>query len=215
MCFNPIFVDKSGLPNGYKEVLENWTKMTLEDICDIPAQMPDCLMYIPALKVFSEVLKEPVKGFVTGISFYKQSKTFRTVLDKERQSKTKMQVQGYSFMEVLTNILIPSQARWDGYCNKLVDGSITIEDIVTLRLDKVNDNELTKEFTAMNRGSKKPWIENRIAEFRRFKCFTQSVEIAKLLKEIQVANDIGGNFQFVELIRRSVSISIRFNLHEK
>ncbi|XP_078327262.1 E3 ubiquitin-protein ligase rnf213-alpha-like isoform X2 [Crassostrea virginica] len=194
---------KSGLPNGYKEVLENWRKMTLEDICDIPAQMPDCLMYIPALKVFSEVLKEPVKGFVTGISFYKQSKTFRTVLDKERQSKTKMQVQGYSFMEVLTNILIPSQARWDGYCNKLVDGSITIEDIVTLRLDKVNDNELTKEFTAMNRGSKKPWIENRIAEFRRFKCFTQSVEIAKLLKEIQVANDIGGNFQFVELIRRS------------
>ena len=205
--------DKSGLPKDYKEKLENWKDLTLTEICDIPAQMPDCYMYTPVLKIFSELFEEPYKSFLTSISFYKQSKTFKTILNMEGRARTKKIVEQYNFMEVLTNILIPTKTQWEEYCNKLMDGSITIKDIANLRLDRVDDAELTNEFTAMNRGSRKPWINDRIAEFRQFKCFSQSVEIAKLLEEIQGANDIEGNFHSVELIRRSVSKSIRYTLY--
>ncbi|XP_062570770.1 E3 ubiquitin-protein ligase RNF213-like [Saccostrea cucullata] len=194
---------KSGLPNGYETILQNWKKMKLEDICEIPKQMSDYTMHTPRLKVFTEILEEPVISFVKCISFYKQSKTFETVLKSVSKQKTAMEMKKYDFFELFEEVLNPAKDMWGEYCTSLENGTITIEDIETLHLHRVDDDSLQKEFTAMNRGSKKPWIQNRIAEFRRYKCFSQSVEAARLLKEIRNTNNIEGNFDSVELIERS------------
>ncbi|XP_061196022.1 E3 ubiquitin-protein ligase rnf213-alpha-like [Saccostrea echinata] len=193
---------KSGLPNGYETVLQNWKKMKLEDICVIPKQMSDFAMYTPRLKVFTEILEEPVKSFVKCISFYKQSKTFQTVI-KSVSKQQSGEMKNYDFFELFEEVLNPAKDMWEEYCTSLENGTITIRDIETLQLHKVDDSSLQKEFTAMNRGSKKPWIKNRIDEFRRYKCFSRSVETAGLLKEIQSTNNIEGNFDSVELIERS------------
>lgn len=198
--------DKAGLPEGYDAILNNWKEMKLDDVCEIPTQISDFAMYTPCLKVFKEILEEPVKSFVRNISFYKSSKTFQTVLQIEVQRKPAQEIRHFQFLELFDKILNPAREAWETYCNRLEDGTITICDIETLQMHKVDDSSLQKEFTAMNRGSKKPWIQTRISEFHLFKCFSRSIETARLLKKIRETNEIMGNFDSVELIERSVSM---------
>jgi hypothetical protein len=197
--------DKAGLPEGYDAILEHWKEMQLDELCQIPKQKSDCAMYTPSLVVFKEILVEPVTSFVRNISFYKNSNTFQTVLQTETQKRNAQEIRRFQFFELFDKILNPAKEIWETYCNKLQDGTITIEDIEILQMHKVDENSLQKEFTAMNRGSRKPWIKTRISEFQRFKCFSQSVETARLLKRIRETNEIVGNFDSVELIERSVS----------
>lgn len=85
-------------------------------------------------------------------------------------------------------------------------GSISVCEIEKYRFNDLNnDDELYDELVAMNRGIKEDWIRERITQLQRFRMFSKTVSVAKLLLKLREEYDIDGSFENLELIAKSVN----------
>lgn len=112
------------------------------------------------------------------------------------------------FDDVIDTILRPTKNTWDELCSKIKEGSISVREIEKYCFNDFNDDELYKELVAMNGGRKEDWVKDRITQLQRFRMFSKTVSVAKLLLNVRDEYEIDGPFENLELIAKSVRLGL-------
>lgn len=186
-----------------ERTLQNWRSLEIGEVCTIPEESGGFGEYHPNVTLFSDLLSK-LDFIVKNMFCYNESKTFHTVM--KNTAKLHRRSAKIQFDDVIDTILIPTTDTWDKICIKMKTGSISVCEIEKYCFNDFNDLELYDELVAMNRGRKENWIKDRITQLQRFQMFSKTVSVAKLLLRVREEYDIGGSFENLELIAKSVKI---------
>lgn len=176
--------------------------MEIGKVFKIPEEILEFDQYQPEFILYGELLSN-LTYIENNISCYDESKSFHDILKHKAQSFKTPTV--LNFNDVIKGVLIPAKETMDDLCKQIENGSISVREIENFSLREFSEAELCTELIAMNRGSKDEWINERIAQLQRFRMFSKTVLIAKLLLDIKNEFEIDGSFENLELIANSVS----------
>jgi hypothetical protein len=176
-------------------------------MCSIPEQSIGWNQYQPEVTLFRDLLTH-LKTFVTNIYFYHDSKSFHKIL--RLVARKYRNAQDFGFDDVVEKILLHTQSIWNNLCEKIEQGTISVKEIEEYHFNEFSDDQLHAEFVAMNRGKKPRWIRERITQLQRFRQFSKTVAVAKLIVGVRERYDIKGSFQHLEMIANSVCTSYIF-----
>jgi hypothetical protein len=180
-----------------EDTLRNWKLMEIGHACKVPEQSVGLSQYQPVVRLFTDI-RSSLATFIPNIYFYNVSKSFHKILKLEARKYRNSQD------DVMDEILMHTQSIWDDLCVKIKEGTISVKEVEEYRFNEFSDEQLNAEFVAMNRGKKPRWIRERITQLQRFRKFSKTVAVAKLIVDVQERYDIKGSFQHVELIANSV-----------
>lgn len=183
--------------------LQNWRSLEIGKVCAITEESGEFGQNQPDVILFSDLISK-LDFIVKNISCYNDSKTFHKILKNVAQLHRKSTE--FHFEDVIDKILIPTTDTWDEICNKMKTGSISVSEIEKYCFNDFTDDQLYNELVAMNRGRKEDWIKDRITQLQRFRMFSKTVSVAKLLLKVRDEYDINGSFENLELIAKSVKI---------
>lgn len=181
---------------------QNWHQLEIGKVFKIPEEILEFDQYHPEFILYGELLSN-LTYIENNISCYDESKSFHDILKYKAQSFKTPTV--LNFNDVIKRVLIPAKETMDDLCKQIEKGSISVREIENFSLREFSEAELCTELIAMNRGSKDEWINERIAQLQRFRMFSKTVLIAKLLLDIKNEFEIDGSFENLELIANSVS----------
>lgn len=189
-----------------ERTLQSWKLFEIGKVCAIPEESGGFGQYQPDVILFSDLLSK-LDFIVKNIFCYNESKTFHKIL--KNTAKLHRKSADFQFDDVIDTILIPTTDTWNKICIKMKKGSISVCEIEKYRFNDLNnddnDDELYDELVAMNRGIKEDWIRERITQLQRFRMFSKTVSVAKLLLKLREEYDIDGSFENLELIAKSVN----------
>lgn len=181
--------------------------MEIGKVFKIPKESVESDQYQPNFILYGELLSN-LTYIENNISCYDESKSFHDILKRKAKSFKTPAV--LDFYDVIKRVLIPAEETMDDLCKQIENGSISVREIEKFSLREFSEAELCTELVAMNRGSKGEWINERIAQLQRFRMFSKTVLIAKLLLDIKNEFEIDGSFENLELIANSVSFIFVF-----
>lgn len=188
-----------------EKTLQNWRSLEIGEVCAIPEESGGFAEYQPNVILFIDLLSK-LDFIVKNMFCYNESKTFHTVM--KNTAKLHRRSADFQFDDVIDTILISTTDTWNEICIKMKKGSISVCEIEKYRFNDLNnddnDDELYDELVAMNRGIKEDWIRERITQLQRFRMFSKTVSVAKLLLKLREEYDIDGSFENLELIAKSV-----------
>lgn len=190
-----------------ESLTQNWHQLEIGKIFKIPEESLKSDQYHPDFILYGELLSN-LTYIENNISCYDESKSFHDILKRKSQSFRTPTV--LNFNDVIKEVLIPAKETMDDLCKQIENGSISVREIEKFSLREFSEAELCAELIAMNRGSKDEWINERIAQLQRFRMFSKTVLIAKLLLNIKNEYEIDGSFENLELIANSVSFIFVF-----
>lgn len=194
-----------------ESTLQNWRSLEIGKVCAIPEESGGFGQYQPDVFLFSDLLSK-LDFIVKNIFCYNESKTFHSIL--KNTAKLHRKSADFQFDDVIGTILIPTTDTWDEICIKMKKGSISVCEIENYRFNDFNDDELYDELVAMNRGRRDDWIKDRITQLQRFRMFSKTVSVAKLLLKVRDEYDIDGSFENLELIAKSVKNMLLLNVEK-
>lgn len=191
-----------------ESLTQNWHQLEIGKIFKIPEESLESDQYHPDFILYGEFLSN-LTYIENNISCYDESKSFHDILKRKAQSFRTPTV--LNFDDVMKEILIPAKETMGDLCKQIENGSISVLEIEKLSLSEFSEAELCTELIAMNRGRKDEWVNERIAQLQRFRMFSKTVSIAKLLLDMKNEYDIDGSFENLELIANSVSFGLYFS----
>lgn len=183
-------------------ITQNWHQLEIGKVFKIPEESVEFDQYQPDVILYGELLSN-LAYIENNIFCYDESKSFHDILKRKAQMYKNPTV--LNFDDVIKKVLIPAKETMDDLCKKIENGSISVCEIEKYSIREFSEAELYTELIAMNRGSKDEWINERIAQLQRFRMFSKTVLIAKLLLDIKNEFEIDGSFENLELIANSVS----------
>ncbi|XP_062570766.1 E3 ubiquitin-protein ligase RNF213-like isoform X2 [Saccostrea cucullata] len=200
-----LFKDISARTNiPIKEIddagLRNWKMLEIQNVCKIPEESIGCSQYQPKVILFQDLLSR-LQSFVKNIVFYTDSKSFHKIL--RITARNFKNAQNFGFDDVVDKILMCTKNIWDDLCTKIENGTISIREIEKYGFSELSDENLKTELVAMNRGRKHSWIKERIEQLHRFRQFSKTVAVAKLLLDVRGKYSVDGSFEKMELIANS------------
>lgn len=191
-----------------ESLTQNWHQLEIGKIFKIPEESLESDQYHPDFILYGELLSN-LTYIENNISCYDESKSFHDILKRKAQSFRTPTV--LNFDDVMKEILIPAKETMGDLCKQIENGFISVLEIEKLSLSEFSEAELCTELIAMNRGRKDEWVNERIAQLQRFRMFSKTVSIAKLLLDMKNEYDIDGSFENLELIANSVSFVLYFS----
>lgn len=183
--------------------MQNWRFFEIKAVCSFPDESIGCSQYQTEVILFKEFLIR-LGDFVKNIYNYHESKSFHKILTIF--AKTYRNTADLKFDDVVNKILIPTKQTWDDLCTKMRNGSISVREIEKYCFSEFSDDQLYAELVAMNRGRKDTWVKERITQLHRFRMFSKTLSIARLLLDVKEKYNINGVFENLELIANSVRI---------
>lgn len=184
-----------------EDSLQNWRFLEIKAVCSFPEESVGRSQYQPEVILFKELLSS-LGDFVKNIYYYHESKSFHkilTMLAGTYRSTTDMK-----FDAIVKQILIPTKQIWDDLCKKMKNGSISVCELETYCFCEFSNDQLYGELVAMNKGRKDHWVKERITQLDRFRMFSKTLSIARLLLDAKEKYNINGMFENLEIIANSV-----------
>lgn len=186
--------------------MQNWRSFEIKAVCCFPEESIGCSQYQTEVILFRELLLS-LGDFVKNIYNYHESKSFHKILTIF--AETYRNTPDLKFDDVVNKILIPTKQIWDDLCKKMRNGSISVCEIEKFCFNEFSESELYGELVAMNRGRKDNWVKERITQLDRFRMFSKTLSIARLLLDVKEKYNINGLFENLEIIANSVRISYK------
>lgn len=177
--------------------------MKIGEVCCINEEDEGSSQYQSEVVLYKDLLSK-LNFIVKNIFRYNESKTFHKILKQNARMQKK--TTDLKFDDVIDIILGPTKNTWDELCSKIKKGSISVREIEKYCFNDFNNDELYKELVAMNGGRKEDWIKDRITQLQRFRMFSKTVSVAKLLLNVRDEYEIDGPFENLELIAKSVRL---------
>lgn len=179
--------------------------MKIGEVCCINEENEGLSQYQSKVLLYKDLLSK-LKFIVKNIFRYDESKIFHKIL--KRNARMQKKTANLKFDDVIDTILRPTKNTWDELCSKIKEGSISVREIEKYCFNDFNDDELYKELVAMNGGRKEDWVKDRITQLQRFRMFSKTVSVAKLLLNVRDEYEIDGPFENLELIAKSVRLGL-------
>lgn len=184
-----------------EDSLQNLRFFAIKDVCSFPEESVGRSQYQPEVILFKELLSS-LGDFNKNIYYYYESRSFHKVLrihaGKYRNTPD------MKFDDIVKQILVPTKQVWDDLCVKMKDGSISVRELEKFGFCEFSKDQLYGEFAAMNKGRKDDWVNERIAQLDRFRMFSKTLSIARLLLDVKEKYNIIGMFENLNIIANSV-----------
>lgn len=181
--------------------MQNWRFYEIKAVCFFPEESVGWNQYQPKVILFKELLLS-LGDFVKNIYNYHESISFHTILTI--LAVTYRNTPDLKFDDVVNKILLPTKQIWDDLCTKMRNGSISVREIEKFCFSEFSDEQLLAELVAMNRGRKDNRVKERITQLQRFRMFSKTLSIARLLLDVKEKYNINGIFENLEVIANSV-----------
>lgn len=184
-----------------EDSLQNWRFLEIKAVCSFPEESVGRSQYQPEIILFKELLSS-LGDFVKNIYYYHESKSFHKIL--AMLAGTYRSTPDMKFDDIVKQILIPTKQTWDDLCTKMKNGSISVRELEKYCFCEFSNDQLYGELVAMNKGRKDHWVKERITQLDRFRMFSKTLSIARLLLDAKEKYTINGMFENLEIIANSV-----------